>query len=356
MYVAQPIEWTDKGVVMLDQRHLPTEEISYTYTDYREVATAIREMVIRGAPAIGVAAAMGVALGVLHSEAKSIQELRAECPQICEVIAKTRPTAVDLFWAIERMKSRFAELTSRSSDLRKIKQALVDEAQQTPLEKKATDEAIGRYGAEFMPREGQVMTQCNAGALATGGIGTALGVIRVAFEQGRKIHVLVPETRPYLQGARLTAWELHRGGIPLTLITDNMVGHFLKSGKVGAIVTGADRIAANGDTANKIGTYQIAVLAKENNVPFYIAAPVSTFDLSIPDGDHIPIEERSSPEVMQIQGVRIAPDVNAAHPAFDVTPARYIAAIFTERGVARPHYTHSLAALANASAAALIAR
>jgi methylthioribose-1-phosphate isomerase len=345
-YVAQPIEWTDRGVVMLDQRRLPSEEISHTYTDYREVARAIREMVIRGAPAIGVAAAMGVALGVQHSAATSVEELRMEFPQICDVIAQTRPTAVDLFWALERMKARFAELTKQAPDVTKIRQALVAEAQQIHLEKKATDEAIGRYGAEFMPRDGQVMTQCNAGALATGGIGTALGVIRVAFEQGRKIHVLVPETRPYLQGARLTAWELHRGGIPLTLITDNMVGHFLKSGKVGAIVTGADRIAANGDTANKIGTYQMAVLAKENNVPFYIAAPVSTFDLSIPDGEHIPIEERTAAEVTHLQGVRIAPDVPAAHPAFDVTPARYIAAIFTERGVARAPYTQSLSSLA----------
>ena len=351
MYVAQPIEWTERGVVMLDQRRLPSEEIWHTYTDYREVARAIREMVIRGAPAIGVAAGMGVALGVLHSLAKSVEELRGEFREICEVMAKTRPTAVDLFWAIERMKVRFAELANQSSELPKIRQALVAEAQQIHLEKRATDESIGRYGAEFMPRDGQVMTQCNAGALATGGIGTALGVIRVAFEQGRKIHVLVPETRPYLQGARLTAWELHRGGIPLTLITDNMVGHFLKSGKVGAIVTGADRIAANGDTANKIGTYQMAVLAKENNVPFYIAAPVSTFDLSIPDGEHIPIEERAASEVTHLQGVRIAPDVPAAHPAFDVTPARYIAAIFTERGVARAPYKESLAALAAPQAA-----
>jgi len=254
------------------------------------------------------------------------------------------------------MKRRFAELTSENSDLSSIKRKMVEEAQQVHLEKKATDEAMGRFGAEFMPREGQVMTQCNAGALATGGIGSALGVIRVAFEQGKKIHVLVPETRPYLQGARLTAWELHKAGIPLTLITDNMVGHFLKTGKVGAIVTGADRIAANGDTANKIGTYQIAVLAKENQVPFYIAAPVSTFDLSIPDGEHIPIEERSAVEVTHFQGVRIAPDVHAAHPAFDVTPARYIAAIFTERGVALAPYTDSLRALASASAPALIAR
>ena len=346
MYVAQPIEWTDRGVIMLDQRRLPAKEISHTYTDYREVAKAIREMVIRGAPAIGVAAAMGVALGVLHSSAKSAGALQSEFVEICGTLAKTRPTAVDLFWALERMKRRFAQLTSQSFDLARIKEAMVKEAQQIHLEKRATDEAIGRFGAEFMPSEGQVMTQCNAGALATGGIGTALGVIRVAFEQGRKLHVLVPETRPYLQGARLTAWELHKGGIPLTLITDNMVGHFLKTGKVGAIVTGADRIAANGDTANKIGTYQIAVLAKENNVPFYIAAPVSTFDLSIPDGGHIPIEERSAAEVTHLHGVRIAPDVPAAHPAFDVTPARYIAAIFTEKGVARAPYTESLRSLA----------
>ncbi|HXJ15404.1 MAG TPA: S-methyl-5-thioribose-1-phosphate isomerase [Candidatus Limnocylindrales bacterium] len=349
MYVAQPIEWTELGVVMLDQRKLPAEEISYTYTDYREVAKAIREMVIRGAPAIGVAAAMGVALGVQKSAAKTIEELQGEFPLICEALAKTRPTAVDLFWALERMKARFAELTQSNTDLARIRQAMIQEAQEVHAEKKATDEAMGRFGAEFMPREGQVMTQCNAGALATAGIGTALGVIRVAYQQGRKLHVLVPETRPYLQGARLTAWELHRAGIPLTVITDNMVGHFLKTGKVGAIVTGADRVAANGDTANKIGTYSMAVLAKENNVPFYIAAPISTFDLAIPGGEQIPIEERSSAEVTHIQGVRIAPaDVAAAHPAFDVTPHRYIAAIFTERGVAKAPYTESLARLAGA--------
>jgi methylthioribose-1-phosphate isomerase len=348
MYVAQPIEWTDAGVVMLDQRRLPSQEIHHTYTDYSEVAKAIREMVIRGAPAIGVAAAMGAALGVLRSSAKSVQELRPEFAGICDLLAKTRPTAVDLFWALERMKARFAELTAQTPYLEKIKEGMVAEARLVHLEKKATDEAIGRYGAELMPREGRVMTHCNAGALATGGIGTALGVIRVAIEQGHKLHILVPETRPYLQGARLTAWELHRGGIPLTLITDNMVGHFLKTGNVGAVVTGADRIAANGDSANKIGTYQIAVLAKENNVPFYIAAPVSTFDLSIPDGDHIPIEERAASEVTHMQGVSIAPDVHAAHPAFDVTPARYITAIFTERGIARAPYTESLRALANA--------
>jgi methylthioribose-1-phosphate isomerase len=223
---------------------------------------------------------------------------------------------------------------------------MVEEARLVHLEKRATDEAIGGFGAEFMPADGQVMTQCNAGALATGGIGTALGVIRVAFEQGKKLHILVPETRPYLQGARLTAWELHKGGIPLTLITDNMVGHFMKQGGVGAIVTGADRVAANGDTANKIGTYQIAVLAREHNIPFYIAAPISTFDLTIATGEQIPIEERSSEEVTHISGVRIAPPVHAAHPAFDVTPARFIAAIITERGVARAPFNESLKHLA----------
>jgi methylthioribose-1-phosphate isomerase len=346
MYVAQPIAWTERGVVMLDQRRLPGEEISYTYTTYQDVAKAIREMVIRGAPAIGVAAAMGVAIGVQNSAAKSLADLQVEFPLIVDTLAQTRPTAVDLFWALDRMKRRFAELSAQTSDLSQIRSKLVEEAKAVHLEKRATDEAIGRYGAEFMPQDGRVMTQCNAGALATGGIGTALGVIQVAVEQGKKLHVLVPETRPYLQGARLTAWELHRSHIPLTLITDNMVGHFLKTGNIGAIVTGADRIAANGDTANKIGTYQIAVLAREHNVPFYIAAPVSTFDLSIQCGEQIPIEERSSAEVTEIQGVRIAPDVHAAHPAFDVTPNRYIRAIFTERGVAKAPYTESLRALA----------
>ena len=349
MYIAQPIQWTERGVVMLDQRRLPAEEIFHTYTSYQEVAKAIREMVIRGAPAIGVAAAMGVALGLKNTDAKSLDELRAELPVILDTLAKTRPTAVDLFWALERMKQRFAELTSRSSDLPKIKAAMVEEAKTVHAEKRATDEAIGRFGAELMPRDGLVMTQCNAGALATAGIGTALGVFQVAVAQGKKLHVLVPETRPYLQGARLTAWELHRSDIPLTLITDNMVGHFMKTGNVGAVVTGADRIAANGDTANKIGTYQIAVLAREHNVPFYIAAPVSTFDLSIPDGDHIPIEERSSVEVTEFRGVPIAPNVRAAHPAFDVTPHKYITAIFTQSGVARAPYTESLAALASAA-------
>ena len=349
MRVAQPIEWTAAGVVMLDQRRLPIEVIHHTYTDYREVARAIQDMVIRGAPAIGVAAAMGVALGVLHSPAKSTPELNEEFKIICDTLARTRPTAVDLFWAIERMKRRFAELSSANQPLDSIKKFMVAEAKLVHEEKRAIDEAIGRFGAELMPRDGQVMTQCNAGALATAGIGTALGVIRVAIEQGHKLRVLVPETRPYLQGSRLTAWELHEAGIPLTLITDNMVGHFLKQGNVGAIVTGADRIAANGDTANKIGTYQIAVLAREHNVPFYIAAPISTLDLSIASGEAIPIEQRSSEEVTHFRGTQIAPDVEAANPAFDVTPARFIAAIITERGVARAPYTDSLRKLLSAN-------
>jgi len=352
MHVAQPIQWTNEGVVMLDQRRLPTEVVHHTYTDYRDVARAIQSMVIRGAPAIGVAAAMGVALGVLRSPARTLEELRAEFPAICDTIARTRPTAVDLFWAIERMKRRF-ELVSAASagnkDLARIREAMVAEAQQIHLEKKVMDEAIGRFGAELMPAEGQVMTQCNTGALATAGIGSALGVIRVAVAQGRKLHVLVPETRPYLQGARLTAWELHRDGIPLTLITDNMVGHFLKTDKVSAVVVGADRIAANGDTANKIGTYPIAVLAHEHNVPFYVAAPTSTLDLSISSGEQIPIEERPAEEITHIQGVRIAPEVAVANPAFDVTPARLITAIITERGVARHPYAESLRRLMDAS-------
>ncbi|HXN65155.1 MAG TPA: S-methyl-5-thioribose-1-phosphate isomerase [Candidatus Acidoferrales bacterium] len=345
MKAAQPIAWTDAGVVMLDQRRLPAEVIHYTYRDYRDVAHAIETMIIRGAPALGVAAAMGVALGVLHSEAPTLAQLQEEFPVICQTLARTRPTAVDLFWAIERMKRCFSA-SAKAGDLASIKRKMVAEARRIHEDRRSLDEAMGRFGAELMPAEGLVMTQCNAGALATAGIGTALGVIRTAVEQGHKLRVLVPETRPYLQGSRLTAWELHEAGVPLTLITDNMVGHFMKQGGVGAVVTGADRIAANGDTANKIGTYQIAVLAHEHDVPFYIAAPISTFDLSIASGEQIPIEERSAEEVTHIQGIQIAPPVDVAHPAFDVTPARLIAGIITERGVARAPYTESLRRLA----------
>ena len=351
MQTVEPIRWTPAGVVMLDQRLLPREEIYITYTDYRELARAIKDMVIRGAPAIGLAAGMGIALGVQHSQAKSLDELRREFSSICDTIARTRPTAVDLFWAIDRFKRRFESLVSAApndgaASIDSIRAALIDEAQKFHEERRAADRRIGQFGAEFMPKNGRVMTQCNAGALATGGIGTALGVIRVAVEGGRQIEVLVPETRPFLQGARLTAWELHHEGIPLTLITDNMVGHFLKTGGVGAVVVGADRIARNGDTANKIGTYGIAVLAREHKIPFYVAAPISTLDLSLASGDDIPIEQRSPEEVTHLSGVRISPEVRAAHPAFDVTPARLIAAIFTERGVARLPYDESLTKLA----------
>jgi len=351
LHTVEPIRWTNEGVVMLDQRKLPAEVIYHTYTDYCAAAKAIKDMVIRGAPAIGVAAAMGIALGVKESKAKTLRELRAEFAAICSTFAQTRPTAVDLFWAIERFKRRFEELAATQeargeAGLADIRAALVAEALKVHEERRSADERIGRFGAELMPKSGRVMTQCNAGALATGGIGTALGVIRMAVETKHQIEVLVPETRPYLQGARLTAWELHQDGIPLTLITDNMVGHFLKTGGVGAVVVGADRIARNGDTANKIGTYGIAVLAKEHGIPFYVAAPISTLDLSLASGELIPIEERSEEEVTHMGGTRIAPPVRAAHPAFDVTPARYISAIITERGVARAPFEKSLGARA----------
>lgn len=337
--------------MLLDQRRLPTEVVYHTYADYRELAQAIKDMVVRGAPAIGVTAAMGIALGISRSHAKTLEDLRAEFAVICDTFARTRPTAVDLFWAIERFRKTFALLTADAnswgtSHIDPIRKGLVEEALAVHGERKAADEAIGKFGAELMPNRGRVMTQCNAGALATGGIGTALGVIRVAVESGRSLEVFVPETRPYLQGARLTAWELHEDGIPLTLITDNMVGHFLRSGGVGAVVVGADRIAANGDTANKIGTYPMAVLAHEHHVPFYVAAPISTLDLSISSGEKIPIEQRAASEVTHVHGVRMAPDVNVANPAFDVTPARLIAAIITERGIARAPYEQSLRDLA----------
>jgi methylthioribose-1-phosphate isomerase len=348
LHNVEPIRWTPEGVVILDQLRLPGEVIYHTYTDYRDVANAIKSMIIRGAPAIGVAAAMGVALGVERSQAKSLPELRAEFVTICDALAHTRPTAVDLFWAINRFKRRFEELATAASangagGLAGLRAALVEEAQKVHEERRDGDRRIGKFGAELLGKSGRVMTQCNAGALATGGIGTALGVVRMAIEGGYRIEVLVPETRPYLQGARLTAWELQQDRIPLTLITDNMVGHFLKTGGVSAVVVGADRIARNGDTANKIGTYGIAVLARENKVPFYVAAPTSTLDMSLASGEQIPIEERSPSEVTQLAGVQISTkEVQAAHPAFDVTPARYITAIITERGVARPPFDASL--------------
>ncbi len=356
------IEWTDEGVRMIDQTRLPSEEIYRTYQDYRGVAEAIRSMVIRGAPAIGVAAAMGVALGVKNSTATTVAGLRAEFDTIAEGISQTRPTAVNLFWAVKRMRGVFEEWSARprptsnlNSDLGSdsdqeriagVKAKLVEEAQRVLAEDIAVNEAMGRHGAALLDGGSTVLTHCNAGALATGGYGTALGVIRAAVAQGKQIHVFADETRPFLQGARLTAWELAKDGIPVTLITDSMAGHFMKEGKVQAAIVGADRIAANGDVANKIGTYTVAVLAHENHIPFYVAAPLSTIDLNVASGDQIPIEERSPEEVKQLAGVLIAPPaVEARHPAFDVTPHRYITAIITERGVARAPYVDSLPAL-----------
>ncbi len=332
---------------MLDQRRLPAEECWHTYRRYEEVAAAIKDMVIRGAPAIGIAAAMGVALGVASSPARDLGQLENEFATICKVIAETRPTAVNLFWAIERMKRRFAELKATPGTteerLAAIRGGLVEEAKKIHAEEFALEEAMARHGAPLLPQSGVVLTQCNTGPLATGGIGTALGIILTAVRDGKQLRVLVPETRPYLQGARLTAWELKQAGVPQTLITDNMIGHFMKTDQVSCVITGADRIAANGDTANKIGTYSMAVLAKEHGVPFYVAAPLSSLDLTIPSGDQIPIEQRAAREVTHIRDVPIAPEgVPVANPAFDVTPARYIAAIITERGVARAPYEKNL--------------
>jgi methylthioribose-1-phosphate isomerase len=341
------IEWTPEGVRMIDQTKLPAEEVYVVCRNYQEVAEAIRSMIIRGAPAIGVAAAMGVALGVQQSKAGTIAELREEFEKIAGTISKTRPTAVNLFWAVKRMRELFeqstAETGGESRIIEQAKSRLVAEAQRVLAEDIAINQAMGRAGAELIPAEGTILTHCNAGALATGGYGTALGVIRAAVEAGKKIQVFADETRPFLQGARLTAWELAKDKIPVTLITDNMAGHFMKLGKIQAAIVGADRIAANGDVANKIGTYSVAVLARENGIPFYVAAPLSTIDLSLASGDEIPIEERSPEEVTHWRGVQTAPrDIEARHPAFDVTPHRYVTAIITERGVTRDPYTESL--------------
>jgi methylthioribose-1-phosphate isomerase len=332
----ETIEWTPQGVVMIDQTKLPREMVFVTCRNYVEVADAIRSMVIRGAPAIGVAAAMGVAIGALRSE-----NLEADMPMICDTLAKTRPTAVNLFWAIDRMKRAYQE--TKAAGLQAVRERLVKEAAAVREEDIAINQAIGRHGAELVPDGRTVLTHCNAGALATAGFGTALGVIRAAVQMGKKIDVFADETRPFLQGARLTAWELQRDGIETTLITDNMAGHFLKSGRIGCVVVGADRIAGNGDVANKIGTYSVAVLAKENSVPFYVAAPISTLDLTLASGEQIPIEERATNEVTHVQGVHMAPDgIKVANPAFDVTPNRYVTAIITEHGVACAPFTESL--------------
>jgi len=327
---------------MIDQTKLPLAEEYVTCRNYHEVATAIRDMIIRGAPAIGVAAAMGVAIGV---EQASPDNLDAEFAEICSTLAATRPTAVNLFWAIDRMKLVYA--MARGWPIDEIRARLVDEAKLMHEEDIAINRAIGSNGAPLVPDHKTVLTHCNAGSLATAGYGTALGVIRAAREMGKSIDVFADETRPFLQGARLTVWELQQDGIPTTLITDNMAGHFMKAGRIGCVVVGADRIAANGDVANKVGTYSVAVLAKENGVPFYVAAPISTLDLTLESGDQIPIEERSAAEVTHVFGHQVAPEGTAVkNPAFDVTPSRYVSGIITEKGVARAPYEISLKELA----------
>ena len=340
----QTLEWTKSGVVFIDQTKLPTEEVYVTCTTHQQVADVIRDMVVRGAPAIGVAAAMGIALGVKNSKAENFADLKKDFDQIFETIRQTRPTAVNLFWAIRRMTEKFESLRNRP--VAEIQQALIEESQRMHAEDIAANQAMGRHGATLMPSSGGVLTHCNAGALATAGYGTALGVIRAAVEQGKKIHVYADETRPFLQGSRLTAWELMKDGIPTTVISDNMAGVMMQQGKIGAIVVGADRIAANGDVANKIGTYTVAVLAKEHGIPFYVAAPISTVDLATPDGSKIPIEQRNAREVTHIAGKQMVPNgVGIENPAFDVTPAKYVTAIITERGIARAPYTQSLSEL-----------
>jgi methylthioribose-1-phosphate isomerase len=338
------VEWTAEGVRMIDQRLLPTQELYITFRTYEEVAEAIRNMTVRGAPAIGVAAAFGLALGVSRSNAKDVDQLEAEFEKMCRVIGETRPTAVNLFWAIERMRGAFDRFKRESSDVGTIQQRIVGEGLEIYEDDLKSNRRMGAFGAELLPQEGTVLTHCNAGALATAGdYGTALGVIRGARDAGKRIAVIADETRPFLQGARLTAWELQKDDIQVTLITDNMAGHIMKKGMVDAIVVGADRIAANGDTANKVGTYMVAVLARTHNIPFYVAAPVSTVDLNAADGDAIPIEERDVREVTHIKDHQLAPSEIAVHnPAFDVTPNEFITAIITDRGVARPPFSASL--------------
>ena len=337
------IEWKGDSVVMIDQRKLPVSEVYVTCKTASEVARAIKTMVIRGAPAIGVAAAMGIALGMRKSRATGTKQFAIEFQKICDQMAATRPTAVNLFWAIDCMKKAFAAAAQSGASVDEIRQRLDEEALRIHDEDVASCRAMGAYGATLVPQAARILTHCNAGALATAGYGTALGVIRAAVEQGKTIAVLADETRPFLQGARLTAWELVKDGIDTTVITDNMTASMMRQGHLDLVVVGADRIAANGDVANKIGTYGVAVLAKEHGIPFYVAAPISTVDLNTPDGSRIPIEERSDREVTHVGTVRVTPaGARIRNPAFDVTPARYVTAIITERGIAKPDYTESL--------------
>jgi methylthioribose-1-phosphate isomerase len=340
------IEWKADSVVMIDQRKLPAVEIYVTCKTANEVAKAIKTMVIRGAPAIGVAAAMGIALGMRRSKATGTKQFVTEFQKTCDLMAGTRPTAVNLFWAIDRMKRVFAEAAQSGASVEELKNRLEAEAHTIHDEDVASCKAMGAHGATLVPDDARILTHCNAGALATAGYGTALGVIRAAAEGGKRVAVLADETRPFLQGARLTAWELVKDGIDTTVITDNMAGAMMRLGHVDLVVVGADRIAANGDTANKVGTYSVAVLAKEHGIPFYVAAPISTVDLHTPDGSGIPIEERNDREVTHVGASRLTPEgARIRNPAFDVTPAKYITAIITERGIARPPFAESLARL-----------
>jgi methylthioribose-1-phosphate isomerase len=337
------IEWQNDGIVMIDQRKLPTAEVWVRCRTATEVARAIKTMVIRGAPAIGVAAAMGIALGMRRSKVTGTKAFATEFQKICTLLAATRPTAVNLFWAIERMKTTFAAVALSGASVDEIRTRLEAEAMAIHDEDVASCRAMGRFGADFVPDGARILTHCNAGALATAGYGSALGVIRAAAEAGKKVSVLADETRPFLQGARLTAWELVRDGIDTTVITDNMAGALMRQGLIDLVVVGADRIAANGDFANKIGTYSVAVLAKAHGIPLYVAAPISTVDLDTPDGAHIPIEERPAREVTHVGATRVTPEgAKIRNPAFDVTPHEYLSAIFTERGVCQAPFSESL--------------
>ena len=339
-----PVKWTDEGVLMLDQRLLPTEEKWLTLRTYNDVAAGIKDMVVRGAPAIGVSAAYGVALGAKQFVGTNVDDLEEELEYVSEVLAKTRPTAVNLFWALDRMKRTFQKAKVEGKSVSEVKQILRDDAKAIHEEDIESQRLIAKFGGELLENDSTVLTHCNAGALATGGVwGTALGVIRGAVDQGKSISVIADETRPYLQGARLTAWELMEDDIPVTLITDNMSGHIMKKGGVHAVVVGSDRIAANGDVANKIGTYMVAVLAQRHGIPFYVAAPLSTVDLNCPTGEDIPIEERDRSEVTHVRDNQLAPDgVGVSNYAFDVTPNDLVTAIITEKGVARAPYNESL--------------
>jgi methylthioribose-1-phosphate isomerase len=341
------LEWLPEGVNFLDQTKLPLEETYVLAIDYKQVATVIRDMIVRGAPAIGVSAAMGMAIGIDRSTAPSLPELTAEVAIIAKTLAETRPTAVNLFWGIDEIRSLYNDLAAKNTPISEVKAAVVAKARRMYDEDIAACKQMGAHGASLLPRQGTVLTHCNAGALATCGYGTALGVIRAAIEAGHQIDVFADETRPFLQGARLTAWELMKDNIPTTVLCDNMAAHLMSKGRIQAVIVGADRIAANGDTANKIGTYGVSILAKEHGIPFYVAAPWSTIDLQTAHGNDIPIEQRAAREVTHSNGKQMTPDnVAIENPAFDVTPAKYIAAIVTERGVLKAPFTESIRTMA----------